>query len=69
MDELASGPTSRTSQDRPYYSRNIEFHQLAKRDADFRVALKAASEDGFINFQNESFVQYVSKLERASKRD
>jgi hypothetical protein len=60
MDELASNTTNSSLGERPYYSRNIEFHHLAKRDADFRIALKAASEDGFIDFQNESFVQYVN---------
>jgi hypothetical protein len=65
MDELAANTTIPPYRERPYYSRNIEFHQLAKCVPDFRAALKAASEDGFIDFQNEDFVQYASKLRRA----
>jgi hypothetical protein len=56
MDEHAEKPTSPNSRERPYYARNVEFHHLASRDADFRIALKAASKDGFIDFQDEGFV-------------
>lgn len=43
----------------PYYSRDVEFRDLAKKDANFAAALKAASGKGFINFQSEDFVLYV----------
>jgi hypothetical protein len=68
MDELAANTINQPYRERPYYSRNIEFHQLAKHDPDFRIALKTATDNGFIDFQNEDFVQYVCKLRRVLSR-
>lgn len=45
----------------PYYNCDVEFRHLSKEDPKFAAALRAASKDGFIDFQDETFVQYVTQ--------
>lgn len=41
----------------PYYDRDVDFDDLAKRDPDFATISQHGKRDGFINFQDTKIVQ------------
>lgn len=41
----------------PYYDRDVDFDDLAKRDPDFAIISQHGKRDGFINFQDTKIVQ------------
>ena len=43
----------------PYYDRDVDFDELAKRDPDFTTISQHGKRDGFINFQDTKIVQYI----------
>ncbi|KAF2161122.1 hypothetical protein M409DRAFT_28452 [Zasmidium cellare ATCC 36951] len=45
----------------PYYSRDVDFDDLAKRDPDFASISQQGKRDGFINFQDPQIVQQLTK--------
>ncbi|EME47775.1 hypothetical protein DOTSEDRAFT_42114 [Dothistroma septosporum NZE10] len=45
----------------PYYDRDVDFDDLAKRDPDFATISQHGKRDGFINFQDTKIVQQLTK--------
>ncbi|KAK4506114.1 hypothetical protein PRZ48_004079 [Zasmidium cellare] len=45
----------------PYYSRDVDFDDLAKHDPEFAAISQKGKRDGFINFQDPEIVQQLTK--------